>query len=47
LNERLVYTGVINNQDIYEIDISNFDSGVYFLTLRKEKELIINKIIKE
>ena len=47
INQRIVYSSneILSNKN--EINVSNFESGIYFVVLLKKNEKIIKKIVKE
>ena len=47
INQKVLYEESNINSNKNEINISDLDSGVYFIVVITEKEKIINKIIKE
>jgi len=47
VNQRVIYSSNEFVNEHHEINVSNFDSGVYFVVLFNENEKIIKKIVKE
>ena len=47
LNQKIVYNYLKPEKGTIELNISNIDSGIYFVLIETEKDKIVKKIIKE
>ncbi len=47
MNHKLIHEATINTQlDSYKLNMSNFESGIYFLQMNMENQISIDKIVK-
>ena len=47
LNQKIVYNRSNPEKGTIELNISNIDSGIYFVLIESDKDKIVKKIIKE
>lgn len=46
-NSKIIYSEIIRNQDIFDVDITSFATGTYFFNLYDGQETQVKKVVKD